>query len=124
MANVHAPVKVPGKHTPMVLDTTEAGIVLRNNLDPYCWYGIGTCKLTVRGTGWTGAITVKKRIAGGTASGTTCIYQNANTDTTVGAGTTITADGDYYIRADADDVILDYAHTAGSVAVDYAFRVG
>lgn len=124
MANYHVPVKQPGVITPMVLDTTEAAIVLRNNLDPFMWYGIGTCKISVRGTAWTGELTVKKRSLGSTAAGTTTIYQNANTDTPVGAGVPIDADGDYYVRCDGDEIILDYAHTSGSVIVEYSHRVG
>ena len=124
MANVHNPSKQPGTLTRMVLDTTAAALVLVNNLDPVKWYGIGTCKFQVTGTGWTGALTVKKRIMGGTGTALTSIYQNANTETTVGAGVTITADGNYYVRCDADEIELAYTHTAGSVAVEYSHRVG
>lgn len=53
MANVHTPSKRPGEAGTLTLDTTEAGIVLKNNLDPMLVYIVGTCKLSVRGTGWT-----------------------------------------------------------------------
>lgn len=124
MANVQTPSKRPGEAGTLTLDTTEAGIVLKNNLDPMLVYIVGTCKLSVRGSGWTGAITVKKRMAGTNASGVTTIYQNGATDTVVSAGTPITADGEYYVRADMDEIILDYSHTGGSVAVEYGYRVG
>lgn len=124
MANAHSPSRRSGTGSTLTLDTTQAGIVLQNNMDPLSWYGVGTCKLSVRGTGWTGSITVKKRGADSTATGISCIYQSAATDTTVAAGTPITADGEYYIRADADEIILDYSHSAGSVEVKYYFRMG
>ena len=124
MANVHTPSKRPGEAGTLTLDTTEAGIVLKNNLDPMLVYIVGTCKLSVRGTGWTGAITVKKRPVGTAFSGVTTIYQIGNSDTVVAAGTPISADQEYYVRADMDEIILDYTHTGGSVTVAYGYRVG
>jgi hypothetical protein len=116
--------KRPGNKSNFNLDTTQAGIVLTNNLGSPAYYGILTCVISVRGTGWTGALTVKKRGMDGSHAGVTTIYQNGNTDTTVGAGTAISADGEYYVRADAADVILDYAHTGGSVDIDFYYRIG
>lgn len=124
MANTHNPSKRSGEGSVIHWDANQTGLLLVNNLDPMSWYGVGTCKLSVRGTGWTGSITIKKRGQGSGNAGVTCIYQNGNTDTIVAAGTPITGDGEFYIRADADDIILDYAHTGGSVDVTYYFRLG
>ncbi len=124
MANSQVPSKRPGELGTLTLDTTATGFVLKNNLDPLLQYIVGTCKLSVRGTGWTGSITVKKRALGSSSAGVTTIYQNGATDTVVSAGTPITADGEYYVRADMDEIILDYSHTGGSVAVEYGYRVG
>jgi hypothetical protein len=79
--------------------------------------GVSTVVFQTRGNAWTGTLTVQSRIAGSALPFTDCPYQNLVTLADVAAGTTITGDGKFAVRADGHDVQLTHTRSAGSLDV-------
>lgn len=75
--------------------------------------------------GWDGEITVKGRVRGSSLSWQTLPVQNIRTLADVAAGTALTADGIYAVRADGLELqIVHAAITTGSVSVAVEPLVG
>lgn len=100
----------------LVYDTTDSSETIGATPED----SVGTCVLTVEGTGFTGSIIPKGRGWGG-AAGSMAFqalgYQNRCTITDVAAGTAITANGIYAFPMDGLEINLDVTVSAGSVKI-------
>lgn len=84
---------------------------------------IGTIFFQVSNLG-AGTLTPKKRMQGTAIAHAAAAYRNELTQTDVGAGTAITADGIYSIRSDNCDIVLTMASFAAVTTIDYAPLAG
>jgi hypothetical protein len=80
--------------------------------------------LHVQGTAWTGSITPKGAARRSGLAPLALPYQNLRTLADVAAGTPITADGLYAIRADGLELTLEHVWVAGSVQIGVSRCVG
>jgi hypothetical protein len=80
--------------------------------------GVSTVVIQTTGHTWTGTITIQSRVAGSKLQPFTDIpYQNLVTLADVAAGTTITGNGKWAVRADLQDLLISHTWSAGSVDV-------
>lgn len=78
---------------------------------------VGSTVLQVEGSGWTGQLVIQGRVRGSGLTMKALPYQNLITLADVAAGTPITADGLYAVRADGLEIEIVHTRTAGAVSL-------
>jgi len=119
MANT-VPAMVSGTRTHKVTIDTTADFNIGNTASN----SIGSVVIQTTGTGWTGTVTPKGRLLGDSAW-VSLAYYNFATAADVAAGTNITGDGLFSIRADHGmEIQLSTTTSAGSVIVTWHWGIG